>query len=254
MTPSWSPMPRYNLRKLLVKDILSGENPRGKSCLEIGYGAGDMLRMYAEMELNVHGFDFSHAAYETTRQGLSLLSGKISKRITLMREEENFFSRRYDYVMAFEVLEHIEDDVSYLKKCANWLYPGGKLLLSVPAHMSKWGPNDAWAGHFRRYERNELERKLILSGYHIESIWSYIFPLSLILDPMLHGSRAEELPRLRTMSIEDRTKRSGVTPMVRRFLKTLGGSSLLVRPFHFLQRLFLHTDLGSGYLAVARKA
>ena len=38
--------------------------------------------------------------------------------------------------MAFEVLEHIEDDLSWIKEWWNILNEHGKLLISVPAHRA----------------------------------------------------------------------------------------------------------------------
>src|SRR3546814_6549126 len=58
--------------------------------------------------------------------------------------------------MAFEVLEHIEDDHAALRQWLGWLKPGGILLMSVPAHPSQWNAADVWAGHFRRYRKREL--------------------------------------------------------------------------------------------------
>ena len=39
---------------------------------------------------------------------------------------------------------------------ANTSSPDGWILLSVPAHAAQFGPSDEHAGHFRRYEQNEL--------------------------------------------------------------------------------------------------
>ncbi len=49
MEDNWLPMPRYKLRRDLVKRILARESLSGKTCLEFGYGSGDMLLLYASL-------------------------------------------------------------------------------------------------------------------------------------------------------------------------------------------------------------
>ena len=64
--------------------------------------------------------------------------------------------RTFDLVCAFEVLEHIEDDVGALRAWADPVGPGGHLLLSVPAGPERFGPMDELVGHFRRYDEEDL--------------------------------------------------------------------------------------------------
>ncbi|MEL7157397.1 MAG: methyltransferase domain-containing protein, partial [Actinomycetota bacterium] len=54
---------------------------------------------------------------------------------------------RFDYVMAFEVLEHITDDRAALEEWLRRLRPGGRVLFSVPAHQRKYGDADRAVGH-----------------------------------------------------------------------------------------------------------
>ena len=63
----------------------------------------------------------------------------------------------FDVVGAFEVLEHIEGDREALEAWRRWLTPGGQLMLSVPSHQDRFGPADLVVGHYRRYERDDLQ-------------------------------------------------------------------------------------------------
>lgn len=65
------------------------------------------------------------------------------------------------------VLEHIEDDVSTLKDMHNKLNNNGKLLLYVPAFDFLFTSIDVLAGHYRRYDKNNLINKLEISGFKI---------------------------------------------------------------------------------------
>ena len=79
----------------------------------------------------------------------------------------------FDLVCAFEVLEHIEDDLGALEQWRGRLKPDGWILLSVPAHAAQFGPSDEHAGHFRRYERAELTERLEKAGFRVVSLRSY---------------------------------------------------------------------------------
>ena len=51
----------------------------------------------------------------------------------------------------FDVVEHIEDDLGFLRHLWDLLEPGGMLYLTVPAYNFLWSHEDVDAGHFRRY-------------------------------------------------------------------------------------------------------
>ncbi|MEJ7831142.1 MAG: methyltransferase domain-containing protein, partial [Segetibacter sp.] len=42
----------------------------------------------------------------------------------------------YDFVTAFQVLEHVTDLPSFIKSCAGCVKPGGKLIIAVPSEES----------------------------------------------------------------------------------------------------------------------
>jgi len=65
-----------------------------------------------------------------------------------------------DTVVAFNVVEHIEDDVGALETIRDVLEPGGKLLLIVPAGPAFYGALDRELEHVRRYREDELVDKL----------------------------------------------------------------------------------------------
>ena len=82
----WLPYPRYLLRKQLVKILLRREGLRGKKCLEIGYGSGDMLLLYAELGLETYGFDFSTLASQNASERIAR-NDELKKRIILYEKK-----------------------------------------------------------------------------------------------------------------------------------------------------------------------
>ena len=71
---------------------------------------------------------------------------------------------QFDAIVCFNVLEHIEDDESTLRRLRELLAPDGALLLLVPAHPALFGPIDTAFGHYRRYGKRELREKLQRAG------------------------------------------------------------------------------------------
>jgi len=89
--------------------------------------------------------------------------GKMEK----MAFEDEFF----DCVFAFEVLEHVEDDLLALKEVCRVLKKGGVFVFSVPLKKKFWSVADEIAGHKRRYEREELRTMLFEAGFLIKKYW-----------------------------------------------------------------------------------
>lgn len=58
----------------------------------------------------------------------------------------------------FDVLEHIMDDLGFLRHLYDLLEPRGMLYLTVPAYNFLWSDADNYAGHFRRYSYKSLEK------------------------------------------------------------------------------------------------
>ena len=74
----------------------------------------------------------------------------------------------------FDVVEHIEDDIAFLKHLWELLVPGGILYLTVPAYQFLWSQEDEEGGHFKRYTLSNLKKKMMHSGFVI-SYSTYIF-------------------------------------------------------------------------------
>jgi SAM-dependent methyltransferase len=74
----------------------------------------------------------------------------------------------WDAILSVNVLEHIRHDEAELKRYADLLHHNrGALCLFVPARPEIYAPIDKDFGHFRRYTRIELARKLREAGFDI---------------------------------------------------------------------------------------
>lgn len=79
-----------------------------------------------------------------------------------------------DLVVAFDVLEHIEDDKSAAAAVFDALRPGGTFLVAVPCDPKLWSEHDVAVDHVRRYTRPELVGLLEGAGFTLESVKSWM--------------------------------------------------------------------------------
>lgn len=154
----------------------------------------------------------------------------------------------FDYLFAFEVLEHIEDDGIALRNWMRCLKPGGRLLVSVPAHQRKYGRSDLIVGHVRRYEKPELAGLLKSAGADEIRIVNYGFPLTeasrrisnwLIRNDSSYDSMTAEERSIRSAQAKPKAISKALIPM----------SGKIVAPFCAVQRWFYRLDWVDGYVA-----
>jgi len=87
--------------------------------------------------------------------------GITDPRITLCAEVP---AQRFDLVVALDVLEHIEDDLDFVRTLAGQLEPGGTILVSVPAWDALATAHDERLLHHRRYTPAQLRHLLGEAG------------------------------------------------------------------------------------------
>lgn len=153
-------------RRRVVAEMLRGylaDHPgsatRGLRVLDVGSGTGEMVDMLREFG-TVTAVDDSSQAVEYCRQrhpvGVAVRCGRVPE--ALDRDEV------FDLVTAFDVLEHIDDDVTALRAFRDVLAPDGRMALTVPAYPALWSHHDVYAGHVRRYRRHQLREVIRQTG------------------------------------------------------------------------------------------
>jgi 2-polyprenyl-3-methyl-5-hydroxy-6-metoxy-1,4-benzoquinol methylase len=83
--------------------------------------------------------------------------------------------KKIDSVIALNVLEHVEDDVAALENIYELLEPGGKFIVLVPAHKFLFNCVDTSLGHFRRYTKKELLKKISGTKFRIRKVFYFNF-------------------------------------------------------------------------------
>ena len=152
-----------------------------QSFLEIGCGTGYVLSGMAGAFSGVrfHGSEIFTAglAFASARQPAIDFMQMDARQIPFVDE--------FDAIGAFDVLEHIEEDVQVLRQMHAALKPGGIMLLTVPQHAWLWSPVDEHACHVRRYPVRELHAKVEGAGFEILRSTSFVSSLL----PALWASR-----------------------------------------------------------------
>jgi len=240
--------PRYLLREDLVKKIVDKYNSTDRF-LEIGFGKGDMLITLAQRGLSGIGFDFSSSAYDKAKKNIS--DNKINS-IQLVRDfpQKQLFNK----ILFFEVIGYIEEPIDWLKNLQQSLNDDGMLIFSF-TNKKYCGDAEQLSGEMVCFDRNEINSMLESAGYSIELCWNYGYPLSNWLRPLLHWyyrsqSKKSLLANEKTQAVQE----SGLVSHDKWIrLASSVFYPLLIYPFVLIQRLFLNSDLGTGYLVVATK-
>ena len=73
----------------------------------------------------------------------------------------------FDLLCAFDIIEHVEDDLAALEELARVAAPEATLIVSVPLHPSLWTPFDTMVGHYRRYRPEDILHKLAQCGFEV---------------------------------------------------------------------------------------
>jgi 2-polyprenyl-3-methyl-5-hydroxy-6-metoxy-1,4-benzoquinol methylase len=202
--------------------------------LDIGCGHGSMLReLAASTGWHIDGCDLNDAALSrSTGHNGRLLFYNIHDR----RPE---LAQLYDFLLMFDVIEHIEDTRPFIESAAYHLKPGGYVFVNVPALQTLYSKYDAVAGHCRRYNRSLLRTELTRGGLEVCSLryWGMtLIPIAL----------ARKL-YVRTMSEPGEVIRRGFEPPGPLAI-------LLLRQLEFIERqLGAFQPIGTSLFAVARK-
>lgn len=248
---NWVPAPRYLMRRDILLGLFAQRGP-GK-ILEIGCGAGALSAELARMGFDVIGIEQSPSALR-----LATVLAAATQGMRIARDVTDIPFESQDYIAAFEVLEHIEDDRMALSEWTRHLRRGGEVLLSVPAHPERWNPADIWAGHFRRYTRQALCDLATASGLEVTSVQCYGYPFGTMMERVVGPIYARQLRVMDGVEAE-KTQRTGASGSDRRILTRLWPVyrsfpvRQIVQGALALQRKSLGSERGIGYILVARK-
>jgi SAM-dependent methyltransferase len=168
----------FRARNRLIIWALQTYCSNARSILEVGCGTGYVLSGIAQ------AFPLaSLSGSEIFTAGLGFAVDRLRTVNFMQMDARNIpFYEEFDVIGAFDVLEHIEEDELVLSQIHEALKPNGHMILTVPQHAWLWSAVDEYACHVRRYEAQELRRKIEKAGFEVVRTTSFVTTL---LFPMM---------------------------------------------------------------------
>jgi glycosyltransferase involved in cell wall biosynthesis len=137
--------------------------------LEVGAGIGSLTRELVKYG-SVSATDISETYVHELEERFKHYHGFEAFKWDASDPQFPLGTVKYDVIVSFNVLEHIEQDQATLNIWRNLLKPGGSLIVLVPNSPSLFSPVDKAIGHFRRYSRNDLCHKIDRAGLGVRDV------------------------------------------------------------------------------------
>jgi SAM-dependent methyltransferase len=153
--------PWFRHRLSLILKAFAAHVGKNEDVLEVGAGTGHTARALRE------------AGYGNLSLGEMHTSGLWYAKQYGLEKLYQFdlrsppFRGHFDVVALFDVLEHISEDGLAVGTIRGMLRPGGRIVLTVPAHHWLWSRIDELSGHHRRYNRKGLMSVLSSGGFDV---------------------------------------------------------------------------------------
>ncbi len=141
-------------RAIIVQLVHQLVSPSKDVCIvDVGCGAGGVISALAET--------YDCIGVDTSEEAIKHAGARFPDLTFICGHAPTCLGSRLssvDMFLLMDVLEHVESDGDLLEELFDALKPGGQILLTVPANMSMWSPQDENYGHYRRYEPEGLMR------------------------------------------------------------------------------------------------
>jgi SAM-dependent methyltransferase len=176
----------FRARNRLIADLVGQLSQPGDRFLEVGCGSGYVLQAVVETcGVKATGTDSLTDALERAQR---LVPEAEFRRVDVV---DGIYQEEFEIAGAFDVLEHIGDDLRALRSLRAAVRPGGYVLISVPQHPWLWSAFDETARHVRRYRRAELLERARQAGLEPVRVTSFVATLL----PLMALSRARRRSR-----------------------------------------------------------
>ncbi len=136
--------------------------------LDVGCGSGDNL---AALRITLPHLDLS--GVDVSPEALALAAQRVpDANLSDLDVQHEKIDKRFDLVMAIQVIEHLADDTAALRNMAlmsrQWV-----LATTMRGHMR---PSEKTIGHFRNYSDSDLRQKATAAGLEVSDLFGWGFP------------------------------------------------------------------------------
>jgi len=147
----------------------------GKIVLDFGCGGAVTFKYLNQKRCSIVGCDEN-----------ILLARQVCRAMNINAELYSDLSaidgRKFDYILALDVLEHIENSAALLSKFKGMMQPGSKIILSGPTEnfWYRLGRNLAgFSGHYHVKNIHQIEREFDAMGFRAEKVRTLYYPCPL---------------------------------------------------------------------------
>ena len=141
----------------------------GGRLAELGAGSGNLsryLRQRGQLLVTDYREDYLQGLGERFEYWDNVRIGKLD--LTSPEDYGVLGDFRPETVVCLNVLEHIENDQAVLDNLHRHLPESSRIVFLVPFNPRLYSEFDRRIGHFRRYQKGELEAKMRKAGFEIE--------------------------------------------------------------------------------------
>lgn len=139
----------WRARDYIIRDLLS-QVQLAKPARILDFGCGDALAFpLLECYGDVYGIEPDHRLVTAGNPYRNRIS-----RFPL--PHPSYRGEKFNLITALDVIEHCDDDRTVVTELYEMLWPGGTMLLTVPASMALWDAHDVINQHRRRYSLASL--------------------------------------------------------------------------------------------------
>lgn len=207
----------YRERRHLLATEVRGLGPG--VALDIGAAGGGNTRVLRDLGWRAVALEYgAEGAGVAHERGLATVRGDAT---ALPVDDASL-----DLVVAFDVLEHLEDDEAAVAEVRRALRPGGRYVVAVPCDPRLWSAHDEAVGHVRRYTRDSLTRLLRGAGLELGPMRSWNVLLRPVVALRRRSSSGSDLERL--PAVVNAALRGVITAERYLPVRSLPGVSLLV--------------------------
>lgn len=173
-------------RSRVVLDLIQKNIDKKAEILDIGCGDSWLIETLSK---DLQNAKFTAVDTAFNNQLLEQYRGKLDQTIFSFSAtlEEGLNNKGViDLVLLLDVIEHIEDDIHFLKDLVSKkesITRDTRILITVPAFQSLYCAHDDFLGHYRRYSNKSLINHLNEAGLEVEK-HGYFFS-SLVLPRFL---------------------------------------------------------------------